>query len=340
MFENFLKHHLPPTSALLDLRVQNNRAIQNKYDFIIFETIEQLQDYTFNNDPVYIQISDQYPNCALASKNHTLHLNRVLHWNRHYFSFYRKINHFPNGLSLIIPCKDEAENIQKTFEQIPDFGVPTEVIFCDDQSIDTTVAEINKLTPRFRNQSIKLVTGPSQGKAKNVWSGFFAAENDILLIFDSDLTMPGQYLLDCYHAMKNEGCRFVNTTRLHKKLPSGAMKFGNLVGNHFFAFCFSLLLNQKITDTLSGTKGIWRQDFLRFWPAIGRTGIDDKWGDFELLFAAYSLGLSFKEIKVDYLPRQYGKSKMNRRFRNGLRMLGIILGQFFNQWKLKIVDIG
>src|SRR3569623_3574432 len=101
-------------------------------------------------------------------------------------------------------------------------------------------------------------------------------------------------------------------------MEGAAMKPLNFICNRFFSATFSILLGQRISDTLCGTKVIWRRD----WPAIrelsGTWGTDDRWGDYDLLFGAARLHLRIMDLPVHYQERFAGMTKMTGRFRNGL----------------------
>ena len=47
---------------------------------------------------------------------------------------------------------------------------------------------------------------------------------------------------------------------------------------------FSFLLDQRLKDTLCGTKVLWKKDWQRMEKNLGTWGIKDLWGDYELLF--------------------------------------------------------
>lgn len=104
------------------------------------------------------------------------------------------------------------------------------------------------------------------------------------------------------------------------------MKFANMVGNKAFAVLFSYLLDQRIKDTLCGTKVLWRRDWSRIERNLGTWGVRDLWGDYELLFGASKLHLAIREVPVHYQERIYGATKMTKVFSNGLRMLRICWG--------------
>jgi hypothetical protein len=107
-----------------------------------------------------------------------------------------------------------------------------------------------------------------------------------------------------------------------------AMQPLNAVGNRFFSGLVSILVGQRVSDTLCGTKLIWRHD----WPAIralvGSWGTDDRWGDFDLLFGAAKLHLRIVDLPVHYQERVSGQTKMTHRFRNGLKMLHMCWAAF------------
>lgn len=225
------------------------------------------------------------------------------------------------SVSVIIPCKDERENVADAVRRMPALGGRTEIIFCDDKSIDGTADEVQRMRDLHPECDIRLEAGPGICKAKNVWTGFNAASGDILMILDADLTtMPEElpYFLD---AIASGAAEFVNGSRLVYPVPRGAMKGANMLGNKFFSLAFSYLLKQRVKDTLCGTKVLWRSDWERINPLLGTWGIEDRWGDYELLFGASKLNLRIVDLPVHYQERVYGTTKMTKVFQNGLIML-------------------
>lgn len=239
----------------------------------------------------------------------------------------KKANSTPS-LSIIIPCKNEAQNLKGCMEVFPNFDCKTEIIICDDHSTDDSMEIAKKLKPRFDNQEIIVLTGPNQGKAKNVWTGFQAASGDILIILDADFTVPSYELPKFYQLLADQKTDFINGSRLTKNLSPSVMPTFNQIGNRFFAIVFSVLLKQRFTDVLCGTKALWRDDFQKMFPTFDRWWAHDKWGDFELILGSYCHGLKITEIPVDYLAREHGESKMNQRLINAARM-GLILFSAF-----------
>jgi len=225
------------------------------------------------------------------------------------------------SVSVIIPCKDEKGNVEAAVRRMPQLGRETEIIFCDDRSSDGTGDEIMRVRASYPHKDIRLEKGPGICKSKNVRIGFDAATCDILMILDADLTtMPEE--LDYFLGVIASGqAEFVNGSRLVYPVPKGAMNTANMVGNKFFSVTFTYLLGQRVKDTLCGTKVLWRSDWHRIRPILATWGMDDRWGDYELLFGAAKLNLKILDLPVHYQERIYGTTKMTKVFRNGLVML-------------------
>jgi|tagenome__1003787_1003787.scaffolds.fasta_scaffold20988718_2 hypothetical protein len=224
-------------------------------------------------------------------------------------------------VSVVVPCRNEVGNIRHAVERIPQMGRHTEILFCDDKSNDGTPEEITRMQALYPDKDIRLIHGPNICKAENVWTGFRAARGDVLMILDADLTVMPEELPMFLHALATSRGDFINGSRLVYPMPGLAMKSANLLGNKFFGLLFSFLLDQRLKDTLCGTKVLWRNDWLRMQPHLGSWGIQDRWGDYELLFGAHKLHLEIVEVPVHYQERIHGVTKMTKVFANGWRML-------------------
>ena len=225
------------------------------------------------------------------------------------------------SVSVIVPCKNERGNVEDAVQRMPQLGRQTEIIFCDDQSTDGTAEEVLRVQSLFSDRDIRLERGPGVAKSRNVWTGFGAATGDILMILDADLTTIPEELPYFVDVIASGQAEFVNGSRLVYPVPKGAMTTANMLGNKFFSIAFTYLLGQPVKDTLCGTKALWRSDWERIKPMLGSWGVEDRWGDYELLFGAAKLNLKILDLPVHYQERIYGSTKMTRVFRNGLIML-------------------
>src|SRR5208282_6478278 len=83
-------------------------------------------------------------------------------------------------VSVIVPCRNEKDNIAHAVERIPTMGRQSEILFCDDKSTDGTADEVRRMQGLYPEKEIRLVEGPGICKAENVWTGFRGAKGDIL----------------------------------------------------------------------------------------------------------------------------------------------------------------
>ncbi|CAN5342801.1 hypothetical protein BH18ACI2_BH18ACI2_16050 [soil metagenome] len=208
-------------------------------------------------------------------------------------------------------------------------GARSELIFVDGASTDGTVAEIEHQIERWQGEKdIKLIhqvpPGDGRGaasygaanrmlklgKGDAVRKGFAAASGDVLMILDADLTVPPEDLPKFFDAISKKKGDFINGTRLVYPLAEQSMKTLNLLGNKFFSQVFTWLLDQRIKDTLCGTKALHQTDYRRIAAARHYFGEFDPFGDFDLLFGAARLGLKIVEMPVRYQRRTAGESKV------------------------------
>jgi len=229
------------------------------------------------------------------------------------------------SVSVIIPTRNEAGNIALAVSRTPMMGSHTELIFVDGSSTDGTVENIQheiethpeldiKFVPQVPPQSPHADTPADLmlklGKGDAVRKGFAAASGDILMILDSDLTVPPEELPKFYRLLANGDATFGNGTRFVYEQREGAMPFFNRMGNVFFSKLFTWLLDQPITDTLCGTKVLFKTDYENIVANRAVFGDFDPFGDFDLLFGAARLGYRIREVPVHYQARTYGESKV------------------------------
>jgi glycosyltransferase involved in cell wall biosynthesis/ubiquinone/menaquinone biosynthesis C-methylase UbiE len=224
--------------------------------------------------------------------------------------------------SIIIPTRNEAGNIEGCVERTPDIGSSTELIFVDGDSTDGTVEKIEEMIERHKGKRrIKLLLQkPATGKGNAMRIGFNAAGGDIFMILDSDLTVPPEDLPKFYIPLSEGTADFVNGSRLVYPMESEAMRLLNVIANKLFSYAFTWLLEQRITDTLCGTKVFFKKDYKRIEAGRAFFGDFDPFGDFDLLFGASRLGLKMVEIPIRYRARTYGDIKIER-FKHGWLLL-------------------
>ncbi len=224
--------------------------------------------------------------------------------------------------SVIVPCRNEAGNIREIVNRTPSLGAGTEVIFVDGNSTDGTVDRIQETIASYQGpNTIRLIhQGEGVGKGDAVRKGFEAATGELLIILDADASVDPEALPKFYHAIVEGHGEFANGSRMVYPMASQAMRLLNLIGNKVFSMIFTWLLEQRLRDTLCGTKALLQRDYEKIKAGRSYFGDFDPFGDFDLLFGAAKQNLKIVELPVRYRDRAYGETKI-KRFRHGLLLL-------------------
>ncbi len=233
--------------------------------------------------------------------------------------------------SVIVPCRNERGNIEAAVTRLPKLGKQTEIIFVEGGSSDGTYEECLRVKEKYSHLEISVYKQDGVGKGDAVRKGFAAAKNDVLMILDADLTVPPEDLPKFFHAIATGKGEFINGSRLVYQMEKHAMRFLNLLGNKFFSRAFTYLFEQRIRDTLCGTKVLWKKDYEKISEARAYFGRIDPFGDFDLLFGAVKLGLKIVEVPIRYRERAYGTTNISR-FKHGLLLLRMV---WLGLWKIK-----
>ncbi len=228
------------------------------------------------------------------------------------------------SVSVIVPARNEAGNIEAIVERMPEMGLGTEIVFVEGNSTDNTWEKIKEAPARFPSRNIKVMQQSGKGKGNAVREGFAAATGEILMILDADLTMPAEELPKFYEAVASRHGEFANGVRLVYPMESEAMQFLNLCANKAFGVIFSWLLLQSVKDTLCGTKVMFREDYENIARNRAYFGDFDPFGDFDLLFGADKLNLKIADIPIRYRDRTYGETNI-KRWSHGWLLLKMVL---------------
>lgn len=249
----------------------------------------------------------------------------------------RPVLPFPDrklSVSIVIPCRNEKGNIENAILRMPRFAANQEILFVEGNSRDGTFEECERVREAYSDSwDIKVMKQEGKEKGDAVRKGFAAANGDVLMILDADLTMPPE-MLPKYHAIIESGkAEFVNGTRLIYPMENEAMRPLNFIANRCFAYMFSYLVNTRLTDTLCGTKVLLRKDYEVLARERDYFGNFDPFGDFDLIFGAAKQNLKIIETPIHYKARTFGETQISR-FRDGWLLLKMV---WFAYRKLKAV---
>jgi ubiquinone/menaquinone biosynthesis C-methylase UbiE len=217
------------------------------------------------------------------------------------------------GASVIIPCYNEEGNIADAIRRVPPMGARTEIIVVNDGSKDKTADIVRGMQKDYPN--LRLIDySPNRGKGYAMQQGFAAAQEEILMILDADMSVPPEELLRFFEPLNHGKAEFVNGTRMVYPMENQAMRTLNLFGNKLFSLMMTYIVQQNLSDTLCGTKAFYKSEY-----AYYKMGVD-KWGDYDLLFSAAKRGNRILEVPTHYKTRVSGESKM-KTLRHGIHLL-------------------
>ncbi len=208
----------------------------------------------------------------------------------------------PLTCTVVIPCRNEVNNIEAAITRMPDLGTHTEILFVDGSSTDGTVERITALQARYQGRKdIKLLHQIAQPRPMDRTDP--NAPVAMLKLGKGDAVRKG------FDAATGKA-DFINGTRLVYPMEEQAMKFVNYAGNKFFSLLFTWLLGQRIRDTLCGTKALRKQEYFKIKAGRAFFGEFDPFGDFDLLFGAARLKLKIVDVPVRYRRRVAGVTKV------------------------------
>jgi len=221
---------------------------------------------------------------------------------------------FSNSVSIIVPTLNEEENIIPLVSQIAESAVPfREILFVDDHSTDGTRDKIRGLA---RNQSIRLIEQDEAavGLAGAIMSGARAAQGEILLVMDADLSHPPERIGDLLAPLFAGKADLVVGSRYVKGGSTpGWPIWRRMVSRAGAALAYPLT---GLHDSMCGFFAISRSRLLELAPETSGFKIV-----FETMVRAGS-ALRVREIPITFRERIRGRSKMS---------LGIAL-RFFFRW--------
>ncbi|MFN6379684.1 MAG: glycosyltransferase [Flavobacteriales bacterium] len=122
----------------------------------------------------------------------------IIRWNQ--FSF-PKVEGFSNGVSIIIPFRNEKRNFEKNIEMLihqVKASSDVELIFINDHSTDGS----ELLLRQWTDEKIKCINAVDNGKKRAVQQGVHAAKFDYMLTLDADILIKEDWLEGVLDATK------------------------------------------------------------------------------------------------------------------------------------------
>ncbi|RPI23917.1 MAG: glycosyltransferase family 2 protein [Acidobacteria bacterium] len=204
-------------------------------------------------------------------------------------------------ITVVIPCLNEEEGIQKVLTRMPDFV--DEVIVVDNCSTDRTASIAAGMGAKVIRENVR-------GYGRAYKTGLLHARGDIVVTLDGDHSYPVDALSYLLEALINSGVGFVSASRFPVQNPE-AMSLRNLIGNKLLSLAMSVLYLHWIRDSQSG---MW----IFYKNALARMDLRSDGMAFSeeiKIEALCNPEIGFKEIPINFTNRA-GEMKL-RPWRDG-----------------------
>jgi glycosyltransferase involved in cell wall biosynthesis len=238
------------------------------------------------------------------------------------------INDFPTPyrVAVLIPCFNEALTIGKVVQAFHSALPGGTVYVYDNNSTDDTI-----LKARQAGAIVRKVR--HQGKGNVLRRMFADIEADIYVLVDGDDTYDAASAPKLMEQLIMEQLDMVVGTRFGN-YEEAAFRSGHHFGNHLLTACVGLIFERSFTDMLSGYR-VFSRRFVKSFPALAK-GFET---ETELTVHALELRMPIAEVMTDYKSRPAGSVSKLHTYRDGYRILRMILTLFREERPLTFFSI-
>jgi glycosyltransferase involved in cell wall biosynthesis len=217
------------------------------------------------------------------------------------------------SITVIIPCLNEEQGIEKILRAMPEFV--DEVVVVDNNSTDRTSEVAASL-------GAKVVREEVRGYGRAYKRGFADATSDLIITLDGDHSYPVDALSYLIEAFRHLDVDFLNASRFPVR-DSHAMSFKNKFGNLILSLAMSVLFFRWVRDSQSGM-WVFRRAILKEMKLVS----DGMAFSEEIkIEAILNPRVRFGEISILYSSR-LGETKLNP-WRDGLQNILFLLKKRF-----------
>jgi dolichol-phosphate hexosyltransferase len=218
-------------------------------------------------------------------------------------------------ITVIIPCLNEEQGVEKILQTMPEFV--DETIVVDNDSTDRTCAVAAALGARVIREGVR-------GYGRSYKRGFSCATGDIIVTLDGDHSYPVDalsYLLEAFFHLHVD---FLNASRFPVRDPL-AMSFKHKFGNLTLSLAMSLLFFRWVRDSQSGMWVFRRSILKEMTLEAGGMAFSEE----IKIEALRSSRIRFGEISILYSSR-LGEKKLNP-WRDGFYNLAFLVKKRFSK---------
>jgi glycosyltransferase involved in cell wall biosynthesis len=217
-------------------------------------------------------------------------------------------------ISLVIPARNEAQNLNHVLPRIP--SIVNEVILVDGHSTDDTIEVAKRLIP-----DIRVIKQVGKGKGDALRVGFAACTGDIIVMMDADGSADPKEI-PYFVAALAVGKDFAKGSRFIKGGGSHDITFFRSLGNFWLSKLVNLLFQAGFSDLCYGYNAFWKY-------CLDDIHVDCDGFEVETLISLrmHKAQLKIVEVASFEYSRIHGESNL-RAMSDGWRVLKTILKEW------------
>lgn len=228
-----------------------------------------------------------------------------------------QIRYLKLRIAVILPCYNEEAAIATVVRDFRTTLPDADIYVYDNNSQDRTVEVAKAAGAIVRGE-------PLQGKGNVVRRMFADVDADVYVLCDGDVTYDVGSAPAMIDKLFNEqldmvvGCRVDSDAASYRK--------GHRFGNALFTGAVAMLFGNRFSDILSGYR-VFSRRYVKSFPALAR-GFEI---ETELTVHALELRMPIAEVDTPYGARPEGSVSKLSTYRDGFRILIMILKLFKNE---------
>ncbi|MEU1037871.1 glycosyltransferase family 2 protein [Streptomyces sp. NPDC005551] len=215
-------------------------------------------------------------------------------------------------VACVVPCYNEEAAVGKVVRDLRAALPEATVYVYDNASTDNTVAEARAAGAVVRHE-------PRKGKGNVIRRAFADVDADALLIIDGDDTYDASRAREMVDLLF-EG-PYDQVVGARRESVETAYRAGHAAGNKLLTGAVRTLFGNDVSDMLSGYR-VFSRRYVKSFPALSREFETET----EMTVHALSLRLPTAEMEVGFKDRPAGSVSKLRTYRDGWRILRLILG--------------
>lgn len=219
-------------------------------------------------------------------------------------------------LSIILPVKNQEENIKKNFASICNYldKYDSEIIVVESNSTDSSLPLLEELNKKYK---FILYTTTGKGEGKAIKEGVRIASGDIIGYFDMDLSVPLKFIDDVVRRFESSDDDIVVGNK-YLKQSKAQRTMVRLVVSRVFNGILRVVFNSRVGDHACGFK-FYKASFIK--TSILQVKDDRSFFDDEMLLLAQAKNAKIYELPVEF----YESGQTTLRFNDILYILQKII---------------